>query len=76
MVLVGDQQGDTEVPYLHVVQNGLRVQGRLMCENRHALQVVKPVEAGILRLGSGGKLQNGFQVRRGLLLQDFKMRLM
>lgn len=47
-----------------------------MCENRHALQVVKLVEAGILRLGSGGKLQNGFQARRGLLLQDFKMRLM
>jgi len=65
-ILMGAIFANIEIPYLPVMRNSIRIQGRYMFEREHALQVIKMTEAGLLRLGPGEgssiKVQAGFKL--------------
>ena len=52
-VLMGGIPGDISVPYSEVMFKSLRLQGRFMYDRAHIIQIIKMVEAGILKLGKG-----------------------
>ncbi|PGH13813.1 hypothetical protein AJ79_03381 [Helicocarpus griseus UAMH5409] len=51
VALMGAIFGNVQVPYAAVVLKNLRIQGKFMFERKHALQVIKMVETGVLKLG-------------------------
>ncbi|KAH8648853.1 isopropanol dehydrogenase [Ilyonectria robusta] len=50
---LGGAEGNVEIPYLHVMWNSIRLQGRYMFDRKHTLQLIKVLESGQLKLGSG-----------------------
>ncbi|KAM5357083.1 hypothetical protein ACJZ2D_016629 [Fusarium nematophilum] len=59
--LLGGVEGNVEIPYLHVMWNSIRLQGRYMFDRKHTLQLIKLLESGQLKVGSGDG--SGVQVR-------------
>ncbi|KAH7124978.1 isopropanol dehydrogenase [Dactylonectria estremocensis] len=51
--LLGGADGNVEIPYLHIMWKSFRLQGRYMFDRKHTLQLIKLLESGQLKLGSG-----------------------
>lgn len=51
--IMGAVFGEVGIPYFWCVRNNIRIQGRYMFDNWHVEQVLRLVESGNLRLGSG-----------------------
>jgi hypothetical protein len=54
--------------YVQCMHKCLRIQGRYSCERAHVLQLIQPVQLGVLKLGKGAGLTD---VRR-FTLDDFE----
>ena len=52
-VLMGGIWGNVEIPYLLVMTNSLHIMGRFMYDREHVQQLIKLVEAGLMKLGPG-----------------------
>ncbi|MCJ1447318.1 MAG: hypothetical protein MMC23_007829 [Stictis urceolatum] len=68
--LMGGIFANVEIPYFYVIRNSIRIYGRYMYERQHAEQVIKLLEAGLLKLGPGD--QSGTHVEAGFKLKDAK----
>ena len=66
---MGAVLANVEVPYVHMVLNNIRVQGRYMYTREMMGQVVKMVEADVLRLGRRGF--GGFELK-GFKIGEFE----
>lgn len=68
--LMGAIMGNLEVPYGTLMFNNIRIQGRYMYEKEHALQILKLVESGILKIGM--KAASGTREHAGFKLEDIE----
>ena len=68
--LVGGIFGDIEIPYFEIMLRSIRIQGLYMFDRAHALQVIKLVESGLMRLGA--REGSGIQVQAGFKLRDIE----
>ena len=60
--LMGGTMANVEIPYLWVMSQSIRIQGRYMFDREHVLQVIKLIESRMMMLGEGAG--SGIQAKR------------